>query len=93
MSCIIVVAHQKSKRPSYKAKFKYEVVQCAEDKGNCKATEIFGDDESNIRQWWKHYAAISMCEVQKKFIVSENKLLKLMMNSLCVFFSRDEVLE
>jgi hypothetical protein len=39
--------HQKSKRLSYMAKFKREVIRCAE-KGNCKATAIFGVDESNV---------------------------------------------
>jgi len=39
---------QKSKRLSYMAKFKCEVIRCAEDKGNCKAAAIFGVDESNV---------------------------------------------
>ena len=43
------VGHQKSKRLSYTAKFKREVIRCAEDKGNRKAAEIFGVDESNVR--------------------------------------------
>jgi hypothetical protein len=38
---------QKSKRLSYTAKFKCEVIRCAE-KGNRKAAAIFGVDESNI---------------------------------------------
>jgi transposase-like protein len=50
---------QKSKRLSYTAKFKCEVIQCAEEKGNCKAAAIFGVDESNVRLWWKHKAVIS----------------------------------
>jgi hypothetical protein len=41
--------HQKSKRLSYTAKFKREVIWCAEEKGNRKATVIFGVHESNIR--------------------------------------------
>jgi len=49
---------QKSKRLSYMAKFKREVFQCA----------VFGVDESNVRLWQKHKAAISGCEAsQKKF--------------------------
>jgi hypothetical protein len=40
--------HQKSKRLSYTAKFKREVIQCAEEKGNRKATAFFGVDESNV---------------------------------------------
>jgi hypothetical protein len=40
---------QKSKRLSYTAKFKREVIQCAE-KGNRKAGAIFGVDESKD-QW------------------------------------------
>jgi hypothetical protein len=39
---------QKSKRLSYTVKFKCEVIWCAEEKGNRKATEIFGVDESNV---------------------------------------------
>jgi hypothetical protein len=39
--------HQKSKRLSYTAKFKREVIQCAEE-GNRKAAAIFGVDESNV---------------------------------------------
>jgi hypothetical protein len=40
--------HQKSKRLSYTAKFKREVIRCAEEKGNRKATAIFGVNESNV---------------------------------------------
>jgi hypothetical protein len=39
---------QKSKRLSYMAKFKREVIQSTEEKGNRKAAEIFGVDESNV---------------------------------------------
>jgi hypothetical protein len=39
---------QKSKRLSYTAKFKREVIRRAEEKRNCKATAIFGVDESNV---------------------------------------------
>jgi len=61
---------QKSKRLSYTAKFKREVIRCAEDKGNRKATAIFGVDESNVRLWRKHKAAISGCGAsRKKFTV------------------------
>jgi transposase-like protein len=38
----------KSKRLSYTAKFKREVIQCAEENGNCKAAAIFGVDVSNV---------------------------------------------
>jgi hypothetical protein len=53
---------QKSKTLSHMAKFKREVIRCAEEKGNRKATAIFGVDESNVRLWRKHKAAISGCE-------------------------------
>jgi len=64
LSCTLVLeeGHQKSKRLSYTAKFKRDVIQCAEDKGNRKAAAIFEVDESNIRLWQKHKAAISECE-------------------------------
>jgi hypothetical protein len=39
---------QKSKRLSYMAKLKCEIVRCAEKKGNHKATGIFVVDESNV---------------------------------------------
>jgi hypothetical protein len=39
---------QKSKRLSYMAKFKHEVIQCAGEKDNRKVTAIFGVDESNV---------------------------------------------
>jgi transposase-like protein len=38
----------KSKRLSYTAEFKREVIWCAEEKGNRKAAAIFGVDESNV---------------------------------------------
>jgi transposase-like protein len=52
---------QKSKRLSYTAKFKHEVIRRAEEKGNRKAAAIFGVYESNGRLWRKHKAAISGC--------------------------------
>jgi hypothetical protein len=53
---------QKCKRLSYTAKFKREFIQCAEEKGNCKAAAMFVVDESNVRLWRKHKAVISWCE-------------------------------
>jgi hypothetical protein len=69
LSCTIVLeeAHQKSKRLSYTAKFQREVIQCAE-KGNRKATAIFGVYVSYIQLWQKHKGVISGCEAsQRKF--------------------------
>jgi hypothetical protein len=65
--CTIVIEEecQKSKRLSYMGKFKHEVIQCAE-KGNCKAAAIFEVDESNIRLWQKHNAAIGWCEASQR---------------------------
>jgi hypothetical protein len=40
---------QKSTRLSYMAKFKREVIRCAEEKGNWKAAVIFRVDESKVR--------------------------------------------
>jgi hypothetical protein len=56
---------QKSKRLSYTAKLKHEVIRCAEEKGNRKAAAIFGVDESNVRLWQKHKAAMSECEASQ----------------------------
>jgi hypothetical protein len=64
---------QKSKRLSYTAKFKCEVIQCAEEKGNRKAAEIFGVDESNVRLWQKHNAAISGREVSRRKFAGPKK--------------------
>jgi hypothetical protein len=63
-SCTVVMeeGRQKSKRLSYMAKFKREVIWCTE-KGNRKATAIFGVDENNVQLWQKHKAAISRCEL------------------------------
>ena len=50
LSCTIVMeeGRQKSKSLPYMAKFKREVIRCAEEKENRKATAIFGVDESNV---------------------------------------------
>jgi len=47
---------QKSQGLSYTAKFKREVVRCAENKGNRKAAAIFAVDESKVQLWRKHKA-------------------------------------
>ena len=85
---------QKSKRLPYTAKFKREVIRCAEDKGNRKAAAIFGDDESNVRLWRKHKAAISGCEaLRKKFTgPKKGRFPKFMMQSSS-FFVRDARLD
>jgi transposase-like protein len=36
------------RKSTYMAEFKCEVIQCAEEKGNCKAAAIFGVDESIV---------------------------------------------
>jgi hypothetical protein len=56
LSCTVVTeeGRQKSKRLSCTAKFKREVIRCAEDKGNRKAAAIFGVDESNVGLCRKH---------------------------------------
>ena len=64
---------QKSKRLSYMAKFKREVIWCAEDKGNRKAAAIFGVDESNVPLWQKHKAAISGCEASRNKFTGPRK--------------------
>jgi transposase-like protein len=64
---------QKSKRLSYMAKFKREVIQCAEENGNRKATAIFGIDESNIRLWWRHKTVISGCEASRRKFTGPKK--------------------
>jgi len=56
---------QKSKRQSNTAKFKREVIRCAENKGNGKAAAIFAVDESNVQLWRKQKAVISGCEASR----------------------------
>ena len=53
LSCTLVMeeGRQKSKRLTYMAKFKREVMQCTEDRGNRKAAAIFGVDNSNVWLW------------------------------------------
>jgi len=64
---------QKSNRLSYTAKFKREVILCAEDKGNRKAAAIFEVYESNVLLWRKHMAAISGCEASRKKLTGPKK--------------------
>jgi hypothetical protein len=64
---------QKSKRLSYTAKFKREVIQCTEEKGNRKATAIFGVDERNVQLWRKHKAAVSGCEASRRKFTGPKK--------------------
>jgi hypothetical protein len=64
---------QKSKRPSYTAKFKREVIWYAEEKGNRKATVIFGVDESNVRLWRKYKTAISGFEALRREFTGPKK--------------------
>jgi hypothetical protein len=60
---------QISKRLSYTAKFKHEVIQCAE-KGTCKAAAVFDVDESN---WRKPKAAISGCAASRRKFTGPKK--------------------
>ena len=63
---------QKSKRLSYTAKFKREVIRCAE-KGNRKAATVFGVDENNVRLWQKHKVTISGCEASRRKFTGPKK--------------------
>jgi hypothetical protein len=48
---------------------KREVIRCAEEKRNRKAAAVFGVNESKVRLWRKHNAAIGGCEASlRKFI-------------------------
>jgi hypothetical protein len=84
---------QKCKGVSHTAKIKCEVVQHAEEKGNRKATAIFGGDKSNVQLWRKHKAVISECEAsQIKFTVSkEGRFAET--DAVFMFFKRDARLE
>jgi hypothetical protein len=82
---------QKSKRLSYTAKFKREVIWCTEKKGNRKAAAIFGvmkamfDCGGNTRQQStgvRHHEGNSLDTRKDDF-------LKLMMMQSSRFFKRD----
>jgi len=78
------------KRLSYTAKFKREVIQCAEEKGNCKAAAISGVDESNVRLWRKHKTAISRCEeAWRKFTGPKKGWFPEIDDAVFTFFSRE----
>jgi transposase-like protein len=64
---------QNSKRLPYMAKFKHEVIQCAEEKGNRKTAAIFGVDESNVRLWRKYKALIGGCEASRRKFTGPKK--------------------
>jgi len=64
---------QKPKRLSYMAKFKREVIQYTEEKGNRKATDIFGVDENSVWLWRKHKAVISGCEASRRKFTGPKK--------------------
>jgi len=74
LSCTLVMeeGRQISKRLSYMAEFKREVIRCTEDKGNSKTAGIFGVDESNVRLWRKHKATIG-CEASRKKFTGSKK--------------------
>ena len=75
LTCTLVMeeGRQKYKRLSYTAKFKREIIRFTEEKGNRKAAAIFGVDESNVRLWRKHKAAISGCEASRKKFTGPKK--------------------
>ena len=55
------------------AKFKREVIRCADENGNPKAAAIFGVDKSNVRLWRKHKAAIRGCEASRRKFTGPTK--------------------
>jgi hypothetical protein len=80
---------QKSKRLSYMAKIKREVLWCTQEKGNHSAASIFGVDESNVPLRWKHKAAISACEASlKKFAGPMKGKFPEIYDAVFVFFQR-----
>jgi hypothetical protein len=83
----------KSKRLSHMAKFKHEVIRCAEN-GNCKAAAIFGADESNVRLGQKHKAAIGRCEAsRRKFTGPKKGQFPEIDDAVFTFFKRDTRLD
>jgi hypothetical protein len=88
LSCAVVMkeGRHKSKRLSCMAKFKHEVIWCAE-KGNRKAAAIFGVDESKVRLSRKHKTVINGCEVSwRKFTGPEKGWFPEIDDAVTMFF-------
>jgi hypothetical protein len=92
LSCTVVMeeGRQKSKRLPYMTKFKCEVTLCAEEKGNFKATAIFGVVESNDQQCrnTRHRSAGMRRHKGNSLDPRKDDFLKLVMQS-SRFFKRD----
>jgi hypothetical protein len=63
------------------AKFKREVIRCAEENGNRKAAAIFGVNESNVRLWRKQKVAISGCEASLRKFTGPNYYIIIIINN------------
>jgi hypothetical protein len=92
--CTVVMeeGHQKSKRLSYTAKFKREVIRCTEEKGNRKAVTIFGVNESNVRLWRNttQWSVGVRCHKGNSLDPRKDDFLKLMMQSSRFFFFKSD---
>jgi hypothetical protein len=72
------------------AKFKHEVIRCAQEKENHIGAAFFGVDESNIQLWQKHKTAISRCEAsQRKFTGPKKGRFPEIDDAVFTFFSRE----
>jgi transposase-like protein len=55
-----------SRRKSYTAKFKLEVVEVAMEKGNCEAGRLFNVRESSVREWRKAETVLNVLHKKKR---------------------------
>jgi transposase-like protein len=55
-----------SRRKSYTAKFKFEVVEVAKEKGNREAGRLFNVGESSVREWRKAETVLNVLHKKKR---------------------------
>jgi len=55
-----------SRRKSYTAKFKLEVVEVAKEKGNREAGRLFNVGESSVREWRKAETVLNVLHKKKR---------------------------
>jgi len=55
-----------SRRKSYTAKFKLEVVEVAKGKGNREAGRLFNVGESSVREWQKAETVLNVLHTKKR---------------------------
>jgi len=70
-----------SRRKSYTAKFKLEVVEVAKEKGNREAGRLFIVGESSVREWRKAETVLNILHKKKRAMRTNKLQLKVMFNT------------